>query len=107
MAVLPPPAPGCASCAARDAVIAERARVLAEQAAAIEELRAGVVALAAEVAELPRRLGRNSGNSSMAPSAHDLPGRTPPPASPKRRKGGRPPRRHPHAPGAHPAPAHN
>ena len=30
------------------------------------------------------RLGRNSGNSSMAPSADDLPGRTPPPAKPKR-----------------------
>jgi Family of unknown function (DUF6444) len=64
MTVLPPPAPGCGSCAARDAVIAE-------QAAAIDELRADVVALAAEVAELRRRLGRNSGNSSMAPSAND------------------------------------
>jgi hypothetical protein len=62
MAVLPPAAPGCASCAARDAVIAE-------QAAGIEELRADLVALAAQVAELQRRLGRNSGNSSMAPSA--------------------------------------
>src|ERR1022692_942627 len=30
-AVLPPPAPGCASCAARDAVIAEQARVLCGQ----------------------------------------------------------------------------
>jgi hypothetical protein len=42
MAVLPPPAPGCASCAARDAVIAGQARVLAEQAAAIGELRAPI-----------------------------------------------------------------
>src|SRR5260370_36285117 len=75
MAVLPPPAPDCASCAARDALISE-------QAAAIEELRADVVALAAQVAELRRRLGRNSGNSSMAPSADDLPRRTPPPAKP-------------------------
>jgi tetrahydromethanopterin S-methyltransferase subunit B len=79
MAVLPPHAPVCASCAARDAVIAEQARVLEEQAAAIGELRAGVVALAAEVRDLRRRLGRNSGNSSMAPSADDLPGRTPVP----------------------------
>src|SRR6266851_7239854 len=94
MAVLPPAAPDCASCAARDAVIAE-------QAAAIEELRAGVVALAAQVAELQRRLGRNSGNSSMAPSADDLPGRTPPPAKPGRGKGGRRPGKQPGAPGSH------
>ena len=64
MGGLLPPAPGCASCAARD-------QVIAEQAAAIEELRADVVALAAEVRDLRRRLGRNSGNSSMAPSAGD------------------------------------
>jgi transposase len=101
MAVLPPPAPDCASCAARDAVIAEQARVLEEQAAAIGELRADVVALAAEVRELRRRLGRNSGNSSMAPSADDLPGRTPPPAKPKRGKGGRRPGGQPGAPGSH------
>ncbi|MGH3125267.1 MAG: DUF6444 domain-containing protein, partial [Streptosporangiaceae bacterium] len=96
MAVLPPPAPGCASCAARDAVIAE-------QAAAIRELRADVVALAAEVRQLRRRLGRNSGNSSMAPSADDLPGRTPPPAKPKpkRGRGGRRPGKQPGAPGSH------
>jgi transposase len=94
MAVLPPPAPGCAPCAARDAVIAE-------QAAAIEELRADVVALAAEVRDLRRRLGRNSGNSSMAPSADDLPGRTPPPARPGRGKGGRRPGKQPGAPGSH------
>jgi transposase len=101
MAVVPPPAPGCASCAARDVVIAEQARVLEEQAAAIGELRADVVALAAEVAELRRRPGRNSGNSSMAPSADDLPGRTPPPAKPKRRGGGRKPGGQPGAPGSH------
>src|SRR5260370_4888554 len=102
MAVLPPPAPGCAWCAARDAVIAEQARVLAEQAAAIGELRADVVALAAEVRDLRRRLGRNSGNSSMAPSAHDLPGRTPPAPKPQR-GGGAKPRQEPRAPGSHPA----
>jgi len=98
MAVLPPPAPGCASCAARDAAIAEQARVLEEQAAAIGELRADVVALAAEVRELRRRLGRNSGNSSMAPSADDLPGRKPPAPKPKRSKGGRKPGKQPGAP---------
>jgi transposase len=93
MAVVPPPAAGCASCAARDAVIAE-------QAAAIGELRADVVALAAEVRELRRRLGRNSGNSSMAPSADDLPGRSPP-AKPGRGRGGRKPGKQPGARGSH------
>ena len=75
--------------------------MIAEQAAAIEELRADVVALAAEVRDLRRRLGRNSGNSSMAPSADDLPGRTPPSAKPKRGKGGRRPGKQPGAPGSH------
>src|ERR1039458_5579513 len=97
MAVLPPPGPGCTSCAARDAVIAEQARVLEEQGAAIGELRADMVALAAEVRDLRRRLGRNSGNSSMAPSADDLPGRKPPAPKPKRGKGGRKPGKQPGA----------
>ena len=57
MAVLPSPAPGCESCSARDAVIADQARVLEEQAAAIGELRADVVALAAEVRDLRRQAG--------------------------------------------------
>jgi hypothetical protein len=43
-----------------------------EQAAAIGELRADVVALAAKVRDLKRKPGRNSGFSSMAPSADDL-----------------------------------
>src|SRR5258708_15498206 len=96
MGVVPRPAPDWASCAARDALISE-------QAAAIEELRSDVVALAAQVAELRRRLGRNSGNSSMAPSADDLPGRTPPPAKPGRGKGGRKPGGAAGAEGTHPA----
>jgi transposase len=86
MADLPPPAAGCAACAARDQVIAELGQ-------AVEELRA-------EVAELRRRLGRNSRNSSMPPSADDLPGRQPPRR--ERRKGGSGRRRgkRPGAPGA-------
>src|SRR5260221_4884742 len=100
MAVLPPPAPGCLSCAARDAVIAEQARVVGEQAEAIGELRSDLVALAAEVRELRRRLGRNSGNSSMPPSADDLPGRTPPGPEPGR-GGGRKPGGQPGSPGSH------
>ncbi len=75
--------------------------MLEEQAAAIGELRADVVALAAEVRELRRRLGRNSGNSSMAPSADDLPGRKPPAPKPKRSKGGRKPGKQPGAPGSY------
>ena len=75
--------------------------MIAEQAMAIGELRADLVALAAEVRDLRRRLGRNSGNSSMAPSADDLPGRTPPPAKPRRGKGARRPGGQPGAPGAH------
>ena len=75
--------------------------MLAEQAAAITELRSDVVALAAEVRDLRRRLGRNSGNSSMAPSADDLPGRAAPEPKPKRERGGRKPGGQPGAPGSH------
>jgi transposase len=101
MAALPSPAPDCASCAARDVVIAEQGLLLDEQAAAIGELRADVVALAAEVRDLRRKLGRNSGNSSMAPSADDLPGRKPPLPKPRRSGGGRKPGGQPGAPGSH------
>ena len=52
--------------------------MIAGQAEAIAELRSDITALAGEVAALRRKLGRNSGNSSMAPSSDDQPGRTPP-----------------------------
>jgi Family of unknown function (DUF6444)/Transposase IS66 family len=67
--------------------------VIADLGRAVEDLRA-------EVAELRRRLGRNSRNSSMPPSADDLPGRQPPRR--ERRKGGTGRRRgkQPGAPGA-------
>jgi transposase len=68
---LPPLAAGCMACAARDQVIAEQGRMLGEQGGRLGELRA-------EVADMRRQLGRNSGNSSMPPSADDLPGRVPP-----------------------------
>jgi transposase len=61
MSELPPPAPGCASCAARDEQIAE--------------LLAQVKALHERVAALERAASRNSGNSSMPPASDDLPGR--------------------------------
>ncbi len=57
--------------------------MIAEQAAAIAELRSDLTALAGEVAALRRRAGRNSGNSSMPPSADDLPGRQAPARMPR------------------------
>ena len=78
---MPPVAPGCAGCAARDAEIADLRAELAEVAGLREELRAGA-AEAAElrdrVARLERIISRNSGNSSMPPSGDDAPGRKPP-----------------------------
>ena len=64
MSELPPPAPGCASCAARDAQVAE----LAAQVQALQE----------RIADLERAASRNSGNSSMPPGSDDLPGRKAP-----------------------------
>jgi hypothetical protein len=92
MTVLPPPAPGCASCAARDAVIAE-------QGQAIGELRADVVSLAAEVRDLRRRMGRNSQNSSMPPSSDDQPGKVPPKRQRRVQGSGRSRGKQPGAPG--------
>lgn len=43
--------------------------VVAAQAQVIEEQTARIEALAVQVAELTRRLGQNSGNSSLPPSA--------------------------------------
>jgi transposase len=79
---------------ARDAVIAAQARV-------IEVLAGQVADLSARVERLERLASRNSGNSSMPPSADDLPGRTPPSAKPKRATGRRKPGKQPGAPGSH------
>ena len=67
--------------------------MIAELGRAVEELRA-------EVAELRRRLGRNSRNSSMPPSADDLPGRQPPRRERRSRGTGRKRGKQPGAPGA-------
>jgi hypothetical protein len=64
MPVLPPPAPGCDACTARDAQLAVQQEELAD--------------LRVRVARLERVLSRNSGNSGMPPSGDDMPGRTPP-----------------------------
>ncbi len=85
MTGLPPPAGGCAGCAARDEAIAELGQAVAE--------------LRAEVAGLRRCLGRDSGNSSMPPSSDDLPGKVPPERQRRGKGGGRSRGRQPGAPG--------
>jgi transposase len=77
-------------------VVAEQARVIQAQAAKIDEQAARVEELAAQVAELTRRLGQNSGNSSLPPSSDRF-------AKPKRaRRAGssRKPGKQPGAPGS-------
>jgi hypothetical protein len=77
--------------AAHDAVIAVQARLIEALAAENTRLAGQVAGLAARVERLERLASRNSGNSSMPPSADDLPGRTPPrrkpPAGGKREAG--------------------
>ena len=79
-----PDTPGAADVVA--ALRAENAELTAENA----ELRAQITELAERVARLERLISRNSGNSSMPPSADDLPGKKPPERKPRRGSGGRP-----------------
>jgi transposase len=51
------------------ALVVEQARVIGELRTENDRLRAENERLSARVAELERRLGRNSGNSSLPPSA--------------------------------------
>jgi anti-sigma factor RsiW len=67
----------------------ELAALVVEQARVIAELRARVAALEAENAELKRRLGMNSTNSSKPPSS-DAPFAKPAPKSLRRASGRRP-----------------
>jgi hypothetical protein len=88
--------------AARNALIALLAAQNAALAARVAELEAANAELAARVARLERAGSRNSGNSSMPPSADDLPGRTPPASQPGRgKKARRRPGKQPGAPGSH------
>jgi hypothetical protein len=95
--------------AARDGLIVLQGRliaVLAAQNAALAErvaqLEAANTEQAERLARLERAVSRNSGNSSMPPSADDLPGKTPPPQRRQpRREGKRRPGKQPGAPGAH------
>jgi transposase len=78
------------------ALQAANGRLRAENA----ELKGENAELRERIARLERLISRNSGNSSMAPGADDLPGRKPP--APKPRRGGkRKPGKQPGAPGAH------
>src|SRR4051794_35670143 len=67
----------------------ELAALVVEQARVIAELRTRVAALEAENAELKRRLGMNSTNSSKPPSS-DSPFTKPTPKSLRRRSGRKP-----------------
>jgi transposase len=63
---------------------AELLVLLAERDARVAQLEAENAELARRVARLERLISRNSGNSSMAPSGDDLPGRRPPREKPRR-----------------------
>jgi transposase len=83
------------------AVLAEVQGVLIEVLEARNsELSAQVAGLEERLARLERLVSRNSGNSSMPPSADDLPGRKAP-GQRKRGGSGKRPGKQPGAPGAH------
>jgi hypothetical protein len=87
--------------AARGAVIAVQARAIGLLAAENARLAGQVADLAARVERLERLASRNSGNSSMPPSADDLPGRTPPRRKPAGGGAKRKPGKQPGSPGSH------
>ena len=101
MSALPPPAPDCAACAARDEQIAAQQELIGELRDAVSAQADQIAALREQVRRLERALSRNSGNSSMPPSSDDLPGKKPPQR--KARGGGkrRKPGKQPGAPGAY------
>jgi transposase len=70
--------------------------LVAQQATALTEQAATIARLEARVAELERRLGRNSGNSSVPPSKDPLDA----PSRSMRRKTGRRPGKQPGSPGS-------
>jgi transposase len=91
----------------RDALIREQAALITGLSSQVTDLSAQIAELTALVRELREQLeaarraaSRNSGNSSMPPSADDLPGRKAP--TPRAKPGGgRKPGKQPGAPGAH------
>ena len=87
--------------AARDGLIAVQAQLIEVLAARNAGLEARVGETEERLARLERAVSRNSGNSSMPPSADDLPGRTAP--GPRQARGGgkRRPGKQPGAPGSY------
>ena len=65
---MPPPAPGCGPCAARDEENAQLREQLTARDAEVTGLRGQVADLKDRIARLERAVSRNSGNSSMPPS---------------------------------------
>ena len=91
----------------RDALIREQAALITGLSVQVTDLSAQIGELTALVRELREQLdaarraaSRNSGNSSMPPSADDMPGRKAP-APRAKPGGGRKPGKQPGAPGAH------
>ena len=85
--------------AARDGLIALQAQLIVMLAERNSALEARVSEMEGRLARLERAVSRNSGNSSMPPSADDLPGRKTP--EPRKRGNGkkRRPGKQPGAPG--------
>jgi uncharacterized coiled-coil protein SlyX/transposase len=100
VSVLPPSDPGCTGCAARDERISDQRELIGELQDAVGAQADQIAALREQVARLERLISRNSGNSSMPPSADDQPGKKPP-APKERQQKGRRPGKQPGAPGAH------
>jgi transposase len=100
VSVLPPSDPECASCAARDERIGEQRELIGELQDGLGVQADQIAALKDQVARLERLVSRNSGNSSMPPSADDQPGKKPPAPKPRRQQGRRPGKQK-GAPGAH------
>jgi transposase len=87
--------------AARDGLIAVRGQLIMLLAQRNSALEARVSEMEDRLARLERAVSRNSGNSSMPPSADDLPGKTAPEPRLKRGDGKRRPGKQRGAPGAH------
>jgi hypothetical protein len=87
--------------AARDGLIAVQAQLIEVLATRNAGLEARVGEMEERLARLERAVSRNSGNSSMPPSADDLPGRTAP--GPRQARGGgkKRPGKQPGAPGSY------
>jgi transposase len=82
-----------------EATVAVQAMVIEQLRQANAKLMAANAALGARVAELERRLGKDSSNSSRPPSSDGL--GKPPARRRERRRDGRAPGKQPGAPGAH------